>query len=204
MDCFLKPWSNYIQIVKRLEFWTCLCILVIFNDITLMFDLIQFPQVFPSCAQSFPNIGIPSDMSMSNNPSYLQFNSAQQLVSCCGGLINNMGISPPNMGLRRNISTSPVPLPETFLDSSCFTVGFFTLSCVCNVLLMISLVQILIWIFLHCSKFYPPQIGKVVISKAFTTLLLIKGEQHLFLLSHLQVATNLWLVKITFFLSLIS
>nr|ABK94722.1 unknown [Populus trichocarpa] len=31
-----------------------------------------------------------------------------------------MGINPPDMGLRRTTST-PVSIPETFLDSSCFT-----------------------------------------------------------------------------------
>jgi len=57
--------------------------------------------------------------------------------------------------------------------------------------------------YVHCSNFYPLQVGKVTF-KAFTMLLLIKGEQHPFLLSHLQVATNLWLVKSLFFLSLVS
>jgi len=82
--------------------------------------------VFPSCGQGLPNIGMASDMSMCNNPSYVQLNSTQQLVSCFGGLINNVGISPPNVGVRRNLSTTTthVPLPEAFIDSSCFTVCF--------------------------------------------------------------------------------
>lgn len=115
----------------------------------------MFPQVFPSCAQGFENVGMPSDIC--NN---LQFNSAQHLVSCCGGLINNMGISlnPSNVGLRRNISTTttttPLPLPETFLDSSCFNVGFFSVylfsSNVLIVLMMISLLQ-MIWM-LHALQ----------------------------------------------------
>jgi hypothetical protein len=59
------------------------------------------------------------------NPAYLQFNSAQQLVSCCGGLINNMGITPPEIGLRRNINApTSASLPEIFLDTSVFTVCF--------------------------------------------------------------------------------
>jgi len=57
-----------------------------------------------------------SDMT---NPAYLQFNPAQQqLVTCCG---LDMGIDPPDMGLKRTTS-SPESIPETFLDSSCFTV----------------------------------------------------------------------------------
>ncbi|KAG5123989.1 hypothetical protein JHK82_030726 [Glycine max] len=112
---------NYVQSLQRQVEFLSMKLAAVNPRLDFNLDELFTKEVFPSCAQSFPNIGMPLDMSMSNNPSYLPFNSAQQLVSCCGGLINNMGISPPNMGLRRNISTSPVPLPETFLDSSCFT-----------------------------------------------------------------------------------
>ena len=156
------------------------------------------PQVFPSLSQGLPNIGMPSDMRMCNNPSYLQLNPTQPHGSCCGGLINNVGISPPNMGLRRNISTTHVPLSEAFLDSSCFTVCFPFVYAICNVLLVPMITLLMSNNYVHCSKFYPLQIGKVIF-KAFTMLLLIKGEQHPFLLNHLQVPTNLSLVKITFF-----
>lgn len=62
-----------------------------------------------------------SDMT---NPTYLQFNPAQQqMVSCCG---LDMGINPPDMGLRRTISAS-VSIPETFIDSSCFNVMSYAL-----------------------------------------------------------------------------
>jgi hypothetical protein len=81
--------------------------------------IIRSLQVF---TQNFPTIGMPSEMT---NPAYLQFNSAQQLVSCCGGLINNMGITTPEIGLRRNINApTSASLPEIFLDTSVFTVCF--------------------------------------------------------------------------------
>ena len=73
-------------------------------------------QAFPACSINFPTIGMSSDMT---NPAYLQFNPAQQqLVACCG---LDMGIDPPDMALKRTTS-APVSIPETFLDSSCFTV----------------------------------------------------------------------------------
>ncbi|TKY67564.1 Transcription factor bHLH63 [Spatholobus suberectus] len=110
---------NYVQSLQRQVEFLSMKLAAVNPRLDFNIDELFAKEVFPSCAQSFPNIGMPSDMT--TNPAYLQFNSAQQLVSCCGGLINNIGISPPNMGLRRNISTTSVPLPETFLDSSCFT-----------------------------------------------------------------------------------
>lgn len=78
-------------------------------------------QAFPACATNFPAIGVSSDMT---NPAYLQLNlmqqqqQQQQLVTCCG---LEMGINPPDMGLRRTIS-APISIPEIFIESSCFTV----------------------------------------------------------------------------------
>lgn len=151
--------------------------------------------MFPACAQSFPSIGMQSDMT--NHPAYLQFNSAQQLVSYCGGLVNNTEIIPTDMGVRRNMNV-PVSMPETFLDSSCFTVGVPSVSCNVHVLminvLMFTFQLILIFNYMHCSKFYPPYHGKVI-SKTSKVWLLTKEDHHPFLLSHLQVATDSGLVK---------
>ncbi|KAJ6310679.1 hypothetical protein OIU76_015408 [Salix suchowensis] len=78
-------------------------------------NLFAKEQAFPACSINFPTIGMSSDMT---NPAYLQFNPAQQqLVACCG---LDMGIDPPDMALKRTTS-APVSIPETFLDSSCFT-----------------------------------------------------------------------------------
>ncbi|GFY89702.1 cryptochrome-interacting basic-helix-loop-helix 1 [Actinidia rufa] len=68
-------------------------------------------EVFPACTSNFP-MGASSEIT---NPAYLQFNPLQQVVSCSG---LEIGIS-PDMAIRRTIS-APIPIPETFLDSSCF------------------------------------------------------------------------------------
>lgn len=115
---------NYVQSLQRQVEFLSMKLAAVNPRLDFNIDELFAKEVFPSCAQSFPNIEMASDMT--NNPAYLQFNSSQQLVSCCGGLINNMGISPTNLGIRRNISTNttttiPVPLlPETSFDSSCF------------------------------------------------------------------------------------
>ncbi|XP_027355524.1 transcription factor bHLH63-like [Abrus precatorius] len=113
---------NYVQSLQRQVEFLSMKLAAVNPRLDFNIDELLAKEVFPSCAQSYPNMGMASDMTMTNpNNAYLQFNSAQQLVSCCGGLINNMGVSPPpNMGLRRNIG-APVSLPETFLDTSCFT-----------------------------------------------------------------------------------
>ncbi|KAJ1393666.1 Myc-type, basic helix-loop-helix [Sesbania bispinosa] len=104
---------NYVQSLQRQVEFLSMKLAAVNPRLDFNIDELFAKEVFP---QSFPTIGMPSEMT---NPAYLQFNSAQQLVSCCGGLINNMGIIPPDMALRRNIS-APLSLPETFLDSSCF------------------------------------------------------------------------------------
>jgi hypothetical protein len=88
--------------------------------------------MFPACSTGFPTIGMSSEMT---NPAYLQFNPAQQVAACCG---LDMGMNnTADMGLRRTIST-PASIPETYLDSSCFTVIASTLLSF-NALLSLSL-----------------------------------------------------------------
>jgi hypothetical protein len=79
--------------------------------------------VFPTCGANatFPAIGISSELN-SNNP-YLQFNPPQQFVPY-GGL--DTGMNATDIGLRRSIS-APISIPETFIDSSCFSVGSISL-----------------------------------------------------------------------------
>ncbi|KAI3969876.1 hypothetical protein MKX01_038344 [Papaver californicum] len=78
--------------------------------------------MFPSASSSvFPNVGmLPADMA--NSSTYLQsFNpTMQEMISSCG---LDMVINPPEMAaaLRRTISAPPLPLTDTFLDTSCFT-----------------------------------------------------------------------------------
>ncbi|CAB4320511.1 unnamed protein product [Prunus armeniaca] len=71
-------------------------------------------KMFPACAANFQTIGMTSEMT---NSAYVQFNPVQQMVSSCG---LDMGINSSDLALRRTIS-APVSIPETFLDTSCFT-----------------------------------------------------------------------------------
>ncbi|CAL5212382.1 unnamed protein product [Lathyrus oleraceus] len=106
---------NYVQSLQRQVEFLSMKLAAVNPRLDFNIDELFTKEVFP---QNFPTIGMQSDMT---NPTYLQFNSAQQLVSSCGGLINNMGIIPPEIGLRRNINIPAASsLPEIF-DSSCFT-----------------------------------------------------------------------------------
>ncbi|CAK8576538.1 unnamed protein product [Lathyrus sativus] len=105
---------NYVQSLQRQVEFLSMKLAAVNPRLDFNIDELFAKEVFP---QNFPTIGMQSDMT---NPTYLQFNSAQQ-VSSCGGLINNMGIIPPEIGLRRNINIPAASsLPEIF-DSSCFT-----------------------------------------------------------------------------------
>lgn len=103
--------QTFRKIIKKIIGNFQLLIIVIF------LKQIMIKQMFPACAAagSFQTLGMSGEMS--NSP-YLQFNPAQQVVSC-GGL--EMGMNSHDMGLRRTIS-APVSIPETFLDTSCYTV----------------------------------------------------------------------------------
>ncbi|WJX51439.1 hypothetical protein P8452_37638 [Trifolium repens] len=107
---------NYVQSLQRQVEFLSMKLAAVNPRLDFNIDELFAKEVF---TQNFPTIGMPSEMT---NPAYLQFNSAQQLVSCCGGLINNMGITPPEIGLRRNINApTSASLPEIFLDTSVFT-----------------------------------------------------------------------------------
>lgn len=83
----------------------------------MSFSLNNSKQMFPACAAAsgFPTLGMSAEIS---NSGYVQFNPA--VVSSCGGL--EMGMNSQDMGLRRTIS-APVSLPpETFLDTSGYSV----------------------------------------------------------------------------------
>ncbi|KAE8008482.1 hypothetical protein FH972_004988 [Carpinus fangiana] len=106
---------NYVQSLQRqVEFLSMKLAAV---NPRLDFNIEDFfaKEMFPACSTGFPTIGMSSEMT---NPAYLQFNTAQQAVACCG---LDMGMNnTADMGLRRTIST-PASIPETYLDSSCFT-----------------------------------------------------------------------------------
>ncbi|KAF8405240.1 hypothetical protein HHK36_010141 [Tetracentron sinense] len=109
----LEEIINYVQSLQRqVEFLSMKLATV---NPRLEFNIENFfaKELFSACPDSFPSVGMPSEIV---NPAYLQFNPAQQVVSC--GL--DMAVNSSDMGLRRT-NSSPVPVPETFLDSSSFT-----------------------------------------------------------------------------------
>ncbi|OIV99490.1 hypothetical protein TanjilG_17300 [Lupinus angustifolius] len=110
---------NYVQSLQRQVEFLSMKLAAVNPRLDFNIDDLFAKEVFPACSSSFPNIGVQSDLT-TTNPAYLHFNPAQ-LVSCCSGLMNNMGINLSDPGLRRTTS-APVSLPETFIDSSsCFT-----------------------------------------------------------------------------------
>ncbi|KAE9620380.1 putative transcription factor bHLH family [Lupinus albus] len=110
---------NYVQSLQRQVEFLSMKLAAVNPRLDFNIDDLFAKEVFPACSSSFPNIGVQSDIT-TTNPAYFHFNPAQ-LVSCCNGLMNNMGINPSDLGLRRTTS-APVSLPETFIDSSsCFT-----------------------------------------------------------------------------------
>ncbi|CAJ2642733.1 unnamed protein product [Trifolium pratense] len=114
---------NYVQsLQKQVEFLSMKLATVNPRLDHFNIDDLFEKEVFPTCDAnaSFPAIGISSELN-NNNP-YLQFNSPQQFVPY-GGL--DTGMNPTDIGLKRSIS-APISLPETFIDTSCFSVANFT------------------------------------------------------------------------------
>ncbi|XP_010263637.1 PREDICTED: transcription factor HBI1 [Nelumbo nucifera] len=110
---------NYVQSLQRqVEFLSMKLAAV---NPSLDFNVDNFfgkesAQTFPACnGNSFPTVGLSSEMA---NPAYLQFNPVQQVVSC-GGL--DMAINPPDEMTIRRTSSTPISMPEAFLDTTGFT-----------------------------------------------------------------------------------
>ncbi|PSS29438.1 Transcription factor bHLH63 like [Actinidia chinensis var. chinensis] len=103
---------NYVQSLQRqVEQFLSMKLAAVNPTLNFNIDNLFAKEVFPACTSNFP-MGASSEIA---NPAYLQFNPLQQVVSCSG---LEIGIS-PDMAIRRTIS-APIPIPETFLDSSCF------------------------------------------------------------------------------------
>ncbi|XP_024030235.1 transcription factor bHLH63 isoform X1 [Morus notabilis] len=107
---------NYVQSLQRQVEFLSMKLAAVNPRLDFNIDDLFAKEMFPACAGAggFQTLGMSAEMS--NSP-YLQFNPAQQVVSC-GGL--EMGMNSHDMGLRRTIS-APVSIPETFLDTSCYT-----------------------------------------------------------------------------------
>ncbi|XVF01095.1 hypothetical protein REPUB_Repub04eG0058500 [Reevesia pubescens] len=107
---------NYVQSLQRQVEFLSMKLASVNPRLDFNIENLFAKEVFPSCANNFPTVGMSPEME--NNPNYLQFNPVQQVVSCCGV---EMGINSPDLALRRTIG-APVSIPDaSFLDSSCFT-----------------------------------------------------------------------------------
>ncbi|KAL6270090.1 hypothetical protein ACE6H2_027001 [Prunus campanulata] len=105
---------NYVQSLQRQVEFLSMKLAAVNPRLDFNIDDLFAKEMFPACAANFQTIGMSSDMT---NSAYVQFNPAQQMVSSCG---LDMGINSSDLALRRTIS-APVSIPETFLDTSCFT-----------------------------------------------------------------------------------
>ncbi|KAI8533005.1 hypothetical protein RHMOL_Rhmol11G0262500 [Rhododendron molle] len=103
---------NYVQSLQRQVEFLSMKLAAVNPSLDFNIDSFFAKEVFPASTSNFA-IGVQSEIT---NPAYLQFNQLQLLASCTG---LEMGINTPDMALRRTTST-PLSLPETFLDSSCF------------------------------------------------------------------------------------
>ncbi|KAM7479312.1 hypothetical protein LguiA_027525 [Lonicera macranthoides] len=103
---------NYVQSLQRQVEFLSMKLAAVNPRLDFNIDNFFTKEIFPASTSNFPAVGVSSEMV---NPAFFELNQLQQVVSC--GL--EMGINPSDMALRRTIS-APVPIPETFLDSSCF------------------------------------------------------------------------------------
>ncbi|KAI5314194.1 hypothetical protein L3X38_043370 [Prunus dulcis] len=105
---------NYVQSLQRQVEFLSMKLAAVNPRLDFNIDDLFAKEMFPACAANFQTIGMSSEMT---NSAYVQFNPVQQMVSSCG---LDMGINSSDLALRRTIS-APVSIPETFLDTSCFT-----------------------------------------------------------------------------------
>lgn len=98
---------NYVQSLQRQVEFLSMKLAAVNPRIDFDVDDFIAKEVFTTCATGFPSIEISPEIV---NPAYLQFNPM--------GL--DMAINPSDTAIRRTIS-GPLSIPETFLDSSCFS-----------------------------------------------------------------------------------
>lgn len=108
---------NYVQSLQKQVEFLSMKLATVNPRLDFNIDDLFEKEVFPTCDANanFQAMGMSTELN-SNNP-YLQFNSPQQFVPY-GGL--DAGMNPTDMGLRRSIS-APISIPQTFIDSSCFS-----------------------------------------------------------------------------------
>uniref|UniRef100_A0A803LP71 BHLH domain-containing protein n=1 Tax=Chenopodium quinoa TaxID=63459 RepID=A0A803LP71_CHEQI len=104
---------NYVQSLQRQVEFLSMKLAAVNPRLDINIDELISKEVFASCSASLPTMGVSPDLT---NPSYLQYNPVEQMDPICGSTVVG---NPIDLGLRRSIS-APVPVPETFLDTSCF------------------------------------------------------------------------------------
>nr|WCO08277.1 hypothetical protein [Suaeda aralocaspica] len=102
---------NYVQSLQRQVEFLSMKLAAVNPRLDFNIDDLIAKEVFAACSNSIPTIGVSPDLI---NPSYLQYNTIEQIDHVCGSAVN-----PIDLGLKRSIS-APVSVPETFLDTSCF------------------------------------------------------------------------------------
>lgn len=111
---------NYVQSLQRQVEFLSMKLATVNPRLDVNIDNFFAKDMFPSSGV-FPNMGM-LNADMVNSSTYLQsFNPTMQEMISSRGL--DMVINPPEMAadLRRTISAPPLPLPDEFLDTSCFT-----------------------------------------------------------------------------------
>lgn len=107
---------NYVQSLQRQVEFLSMKLAAVNPRLDINIENFFAKEVFPACTASYQTIGMSS--SEMANPTSLQFNPLQQLMSSCG---MEMGINTPDMGFLRRTISAPVSIPpEPFLDTSCF------------------------------------------------------------------------------------
>ncbi|KAM5548854.1 transcription factor bHLH63 [Rosa sericea] len=106
---------NYVQSLQRQVEFLSMKLAAVNPRLDFNIDDLFTKEMFPANMANFPTIGMSSEMTSS---AYLQFNHIQQLLQCSG---LEGGITSPDSGLLRRSINTPISIPETFVDTSCFT-----------------------------------------------------------------------------------
>ncbi|KAK9942498.1 hypothetical protein M0R45_008160 [Rubus argutus] len=106
---------NYVQSLQRQVEFLSMKLAAVNPRLDFNIDDLFTKEMFPANMANFQSIGMSSEMT---NSAYLQFNHVQQLLQCSG---LESGITSPDSALLRRTISAPLSIPETFLDTSCFT-----------------------------------------------------------------------------------
>lgn len=101
---------NYVQSLQGQVEFLSMKLAAVTSRVDFNMDPLLAKEMLPNCTASFPAIDIPTEII---NAAYLQYNPANQVVSCQESEVI------PNANVPRTIS-APVPMAEEFFDPSSF------------------------------------------------------------------------------------